>query len=543
MGIEGVSRDGATLHDYLRVLRRRKWIILTAIIVVPAVAVAMSMRQPALYQSTAEVLLTNKDISAGLTGVSGSSVFQTSERIAQTQANLATTPTVARRALASAGIDDMSPYQLLGSVSVQPRADADLLDFTVTSPIPARAVTLATAFAREFTIYKNELDTAGVRKTLAEASSQLDALETQGRTETTEYLSLQDKVQELRTLQALQASNSFLVQPARGAAQVQPRPFRAGVLGFLVGLVLGLGLAFLREALDTRVRTAEEVSEALDMTLLARLPTPPKRLASKDSLVMLEAPRSKEAEAFRMLRTNLEFTNLEHGARVIMVTSALESEGKSTTASNLALALARSGRHVALADLDLRRPYLDRFFDLNGRPGLTQVALGHVGLEEALTTIAITDPSDNSSRVREALGANGTNGHARVSGVLEVLPSGPIPPDAGEFVGTNAVSAIIQSLRDRADFVIVDAPPLLNVGDAMALSPKVDGIILVTRLKVLRRGTLKELHRLLANVRAKPLGFVVTGAEVEKGYGYGYGYGYGDYSRSSSPRTEQERVR
>ena len=543
MGIEGVSRDGATLHDYLRVLRRRKWIILTAIIVVPAVAVAMSMRQQALYQSTAEVLLTNKDISAGLTGVSGSSVFQTSERIAQTQADLATTPTVARRALASAGIDDMSAYQLLGSVSVQPRADADLLDFTVTSAIPARAVTLATAFAREFTIYKNELDTAGVRKTLAEASSQLDALENQGRTETTEYLSLQDKVQELRTLQALQASNSFLVQPARGAAQVQPRPFRAGVLGFLVGLVLGLGLAFLREALDTRVRTAEEVSEALDMTLLARLPTPPKRLASKDSLVMLEAPRSKEAEAFRMLRTNLEFTNLEHGARVIMVTSALESEGKSTTASNLALALARSGRHVALADLDLRRPYLDRFFDLNGRPGLTQVALGHVGLEEALTTIAITDPSDNSSRVREALGANGTNGHARVSGVLEVLPSGPIPPDAGEFVGTNAVSAIIQSLRDRADFVIVDAPPLLNVGDAMALSPKVDGIILVTRLKVLRRGTLKELHRLLANVRAKPLGFVVTGAEVEKGYGYGYGYGYGDYSRSSSPRTEQERVR
>ena len=165
-----------------------------------------------------------------------------------------------------------------------------------------------------------------------------------------------DKEQRLRTIQALQASNSFVVQPARGASQVQPRPFRAGLLGLLVGLVLGLGLAFLREALDTRVRTAEEVSEALDMTLLARLPTPPKRLTSKDSLVMLEAPRSKESEAFRMLRTNLEFTNLEHGARVIMVTSALESEGKSTTASNLALALARSGRHVALADLDLRRP-------------------------------------------------------------------------------------------------------------------------------------------------------------------------------------------
>ena len=114
MRIEGVSRDGATLHDYLRVLRRRKWIILTAVIVVPAVAVALSMRQQALYQSTAEVLLTNKDISAGLTGVSGSSVFQTSERIAQTQADLATTPTVARRAPkpALAGVCRFVPRQL-----------------------------------------------------------------------------------------------------------------------------------------------------------------------------------------------------------------------------------------------------------------------------------------------------------------------------------------------------------------------------------------------------------------------------------------------
>jgi receptor protein-tyrosine kinase len=428
-------------------------------------------------------------------------------------------------------------------VSVQPRPDADLLDFTVTSAIPARAEKLATAFAREFTIYKNQLDTAAVRKALAEVSSRVRTLENLGEKDSTLYASLLDKEQQLRTIEALQASNSFVVQPARGASQVQPRPFRSGLLGLLVGLVLGLGLAFVREALDTRVRTAEEVSEALDMTLLARLPTPPKRLTSKDSLVMLEAPRSKESEAFRMLRTNLEFTNLEHGARVIMVTSALESEGKSTTASNLALALARSGRHVALADLDLRRPYLDRFFDLKDRPGLTQVALGHVGLEEALATIAITDPSENSHGGAEAAAANGTNGHARVSGILEVLPSGPIPPDAGEFVGTHAVASIIQRLRDRADFVIVDAPPLLNVGDAMALSPKVDGIILVTRLKVLRRGTLKELHRLLANVPAQPLGFVVTGAEVEKGYGYGYGYGYGDYSRSSSPRTEQERVK
>src|SRR5205823_1128448 len=151
-----------------------------------------------------------------------------------------------------------------------------------------------------------------------------------------------------------------------------------------IGVLLGIGLALLWETLDTRVRSAEDVSSKLRAPLLGRLPTPSRRIRNSDSLVMIEEPEGVQAEAFRMLRTNLEFARLERDAKTVMISSAIEQEGKSTTIANLAIAVARSGQRVALVDLDLRRPYLDRFFHLEGRPGIAHVALGQVSLDQAL---------------------------------------------------------------------------------------------------------------------------------------------------------------
>jgi non-specific protein-tyrosine kinase len=249
---------------------------------------------------------------------------------------------------------------------------------------------------------------------------------------------------------------------------------------------------------------------------------------------MLEEPTGPQSEAFRMLRTNLEFVALDRDVKTIMVTSAVEQEGKSTTIANLAVALARAGQRVVLVDLDLRRPFVDKFFGIEG-PGVTQVALGHASLDEALVRVAITEPGveapiTNGNGVRKTVKANGNgNGNGRGSllhGVLNVLPSGPIPPDPGEFVGTQALGEILSELRERADIVLVDAPPALHVGDALRLSTRVDGILLVTRMKVVRRRTLGELARQIATVPTPVLGFVVTGAEGEEGYGSAGGYGY-----------------
>ena len=309
------------------------------------------------------------------------------------------------------------------------------------------------------------------------------------------------------------------------------------MLGVLLGLALGAALAFLWEALDTRLRSADDIADRLGLPLLARLPEPPRKLRSREELVMLREPHGVQAEAFRVLRTNLEFARLGRQARTIMITSAVEQEGKSTTVANLAVALARDGKRVVLVDLDLRRPYIARFFGIEDAWGLTHVALGRVTLDEAMTRMSIeTRPTaqrpkrlaDEAEAVRSN-GGGGGGGH----GALHVLGSGPIPPNPGEFVGTRELEAALAHLREQSDVVLIDAPPLLHVGDALTLSAKVDGLILVTRLGVVRKGMLDEVHRLLEAAPAEKLGFIVTDAEVEKGYGHGYGYGGAYYGRVS----------
>jgi Mrp family chromosome partitioning ATPase len=331
-------------------------------------------------------------------------------------------------------------------------------------------------------------------------------------------------------MEALQTSNASVVKRADSVVQTQPKTVRNAVLGLALGIFLGLALAFLWEALDTRVRSAEEISELLGgLPLLARVPAPDKKLRSTDSLVTLGNPHGVHAEAFRVLRTNLDFVRLDRHVQTIMITSALEQEGKSTTVANLAVALARAGPHVVLVDLDLRRPYIHRFFRIAG-PGVTEVVLGQARLEDALVSIAVGDRPRSFDLEHENGDGNGNgngNGNSRMRGLLEVLPAGPIPPDPGEFIATPSLESLLKALRDRGGILLIDAPPTLNLGDAGVLSSKVDGIVVATRMRVVRRHSLHELARQLATFPTPVLGFVVTDAGGETGYGYGSGYAYG----------------
>ena len=211
---------------------------------------------------------------------------------------------------------------------------------------------------------------------------------------------------------------------------MSPQPIRNGILGLLFGLAVGLGLAFLIDAFDTRVRSGEELAERLGVTLLGRLPEPPKRLRERNGLVMLDQPNSQHAEAFRMLRTNLELANIEQEAKVIAVASALPSEGKSTTIANLAIAIARGGNSVALVDLDLRKPMLSNFFNVPSPAGVTDVALGRVTLEEALLHVNVAAFLDEPDVVSDK----------RLE--LDVLLAGRTAPNPGEFVSSRRLATI-----------------------------------------------------------------------------------------------------
>jgi succinoglycan biosynthesis transport protein ExoP len=523
------ARQESTIRDYARLLLRRKWIVLATAVLVPALAVVFSLRQESLYSASAKVLLKQGNLAAVLAGVADYSYYVDPNRVAQTQIQLAETPAVAARVLKAAGITNGDPNALLGSVSITSDPNADILSFTVTNHDPALAERLANEYAREYTVLRRELDTHALNQALQDLSRRIRELQASGQTGYAK--ALLGRAEQLRTLKAVETENAVIARPADGAGQVQPRPKRYGILGLAFGVMLGFALAFIWDALDTRVRSAEEIAERLGVPLLARLPEPAKQLQRNDQLVMLENPTSVEAEAFRVLRTSLDFVNLERKARLIMITSALEKEGKSTTVANLAVAAARTGRRVALVDLDLRRPYLDRFFKLDGRPGLTNVVLGYATLEDATARVAIPEGE-------RAKGGEG-NGHSPVGGLLDVLPAGPLPPNIGEFVGTGEVSRILTELRQRYDLVLIDTPPILHVGDALTLASKVDALILIARLPAVRRPMLNELKRVLEHSAGAKLGFALAGAHLEEGYGYEYGYYYG----ARQGERSRERIR
>lgn len=505
-------RAEQSVADYLAVLRRRKWILLLAVVAAPAVAVALSVAQPKLYEASANILLTG-----ALTGAS--SPFSASAGAVQTQIEIASSPAVAARVLKSARVTDRSAGQLIAQAGFGSIGDSDVFRISVTDGDRELAVTLANVYARQYALYRNELGKSFITRSRKEIETRMAALEASGQQDSALYAALAVKTQDLLQAEALQTSSALLLRPATSAVQVQPRPTRNGVLGLAIGIVLGITLAFLLEAIDTRVRTARGVADLLGLPVLGRLTAPSRKLRRRRRLVMVDAPGSAQAEAIRMLGVNLDLQNVGGYYKLLLVTSATEGEGKSTTAANVAVALARTGRRVVLADLDLRRPSIERFFGLKGSPGLTDVARGIFRLESAIVRVPIGGPDGGAGP-----GASGHNGRSGQV-TLEVLPSGALPASPGEFVGTPAVCSILESLRDRADIVVIDAPPLLDVSDTLSLTTVVDGILLVARIGAARPPVLRQTRDVLESTPTATVGVVITGAERERDYWYGpYGY-------------------
>ena len=381
---------------------------------------------------------------------------------------------------------------------------------------PKSAAALATAYAEAFSQYRLELDTASLASARADLVKNLAELREQGATDSTLYRELARKAQELKTLELLQ-TKPRVVKDADDGLKVAPTPKRNAILGLGVGMLLGLAAAFLWEALDRRVRDEDEIQQMLGIPLLARLPAPRKE-TNRSRLAMLDGPSDADAEAVRRLRSNIEFANLDTNAKTIMVTSALAGEGKSVTIANLAVALARSGRSVVLVDLDLRRPTIASLFGLGPQPGLTDVAIERIALENALIPIRTNlqvEPVPLSGRsYRAGAGKPVSVSSAVPADGLWILPAGFLPANPGELVGTHAVATILASLRDQVDFVLVDTPPLLAVSDGMTLSRNVDALFVVARLGMVNRPTLRELARQLDSSAARKLGFVLAGADT-----------------------------
>jgi polysaccharide biosynthesis transport protein len=526
----------STLRDYIEVLQRRKVAFLLPLVLVPLVALLVSLRQPAVYEASAQVLISRQDLATQLEGLTDATTADPA-RTAQTHAQLARVPEVARRALEAAELD-RDPSDLLGASSVTPTPETDLLVFSVRDANADVAALLANAYAQEFTIYRRELESDVLEGARARVQNQMEALEARGDGDSAAYDSLLEKDQQLLTMEALQTERAVVVRVAAGATQIRPQPRRAASIGLVLGLVLGLALAFLYEALDSRVRSAQEVAARLRLPLLGRIPPPSRHVRKHKQLVMLSAPYSKEAEAFRILRSNVEFAldraapqqprsssrpASSRPARVLMVTSAQAGEDKSTTAANLAIAFAHAGQRTILADLNLRYALKESVFGIEGKPAVADVNSGDVGFDQAL--VRGSSPQENLLLPIADGMADDRLWCYRLSGTV----SNPADLDA-----IRGAPETLRNLSESADIVLVDAPPLLVDGDAVALTAHVDGIIVVTDL--IRAATLDELRRVLDVAPAAKLGFVLTGSKDVGGYhDGGYGPAAGDVTSPRHP--------
>jgi Mrp family chromosome partitioning ATPase len=522
---EAVSTDHAareqTIADYLVVVRRYKRLILAIALLVPIVAYVVSAQQAKVYRATSEVLLNRQDLGSTLTGIPTPSTLTDPVRYANTQAQLARVPDVVSAAVERAAIPGVDADKLTANSDAGADQDTDILTLGVNDGDPEAASSLATAYAEAFVAYKLKTETGSLASARREIQARLGELRKVGASDTDTYRQLVEQASNIRTLEYLQLPAS-VVRPALGAAQIAPTPKRNAILGLLLGLMLGLGAAFGLNAFDRRIRDADEVERELQIPLLAKLPTPGRKAAP----TILDRPPDEASEAVARLRTSFDFANTELGAKVVMVSSAGPREGKSTMITNLAIALARTGRHVVIVDLDLRRPSIGRLLYLPEGPGITDLASRDVDLIDALQPVGVTP-------LRARIPTIGVGDAAQ--GRLEVIGVGRRRVDPSVFVESAGLSDALARIRVHAEIVLVDAPPILATGDAIALTGKVDAVLLVSRLGTLTRPTLHELARILRRSPAPVLGFVATGAEVEEGYS---AYGVEGYYAEAPPQPE-----
>ncbi len=392
----------------------------------------------------------------------------------QSYVKTVSTPTVLQPVIDSLGLD-VTSAQLAGQISASTDINTVLITVSVSDKSPVQAAAIAQAVA----------------DSLIKAVENLERPKTEG----TSPVRL-----------------SVVTPAAAPTAPSAPNTKANLLIGLLLGLLLGIGTALLRATLDTRVRGEADVRRVTDVPVLGGISFD--QDATKKPLVTQVAPQSPRAESFRQLRTNLQFAHVSHSSKTVLITSSVPGEGKSTTATNLAISIAQSGQTVALVDADLRRPMVSEYLGLERGAGLTTALIGQADVEDLL----------------QPWGDEG----------LFILASGRIPPNPSELLGSPAMRELIRTLEDMFDAVIIDAPPLLPVTDAAVLAQHVGGVLLVIGSQKLRFGDLEKSLAALEMVKADVLGVVLNRLPA-KGPD-AYAYSYGSYGQDSKHWPESNEV-
>jgi receptor protein-tyrosine kinase len=463
------------LKDLLQAVRAGWYLLVIGVLVGVAGAGLFIWKSTPLYTSTTQLFVSTTGNAEDTSTQYQGNLF--SEQRVTSYVELLTGVQLAGRVIDQLGLEE-SPESLASTIVATSIPDTVLLDVSVTRTSPVEAQAIAVAVGEQFAGMVAELETPDGGDTSPV------------------------KV----TVTAL---------PQVPSAPAFPQPVKNVTLGALLGLLLGTAALLVRGRMDDTVKTPEDVAKLTQVGVVGALVEDPS--LQEHHVADDKDNYSETAEAYRQVRTNLQFIDVDNPAKTLIVTSSLPGEGKTTVAVNLALVLAQSGARVALIEADLRRPRVTRYLGMISGAGLSNVLSGAAEFDDLI--------------------------QPHGDGNLSVLAAGPMPPYPSEMLGSQSMRALMADLRERFDYVIVDAPPLLPVTDASVLAVAADGAVIVARHGVTTRAQLTQAASNLHRIEARLLGVILNRIPSKAAEGYGYGYSYSYAASAAEPMTAELRLR
>ncbi len=543
METQNFSED---IRRYIGLLWHWAWLLILATVLAGVSAYLVSSQMTEIYQASTSLLINE----APATKSTDYSSILTSERLTQTYSQMIVKQPVLQGVIDRLGLD-LTTAQLKGMITVQPVRDTQLIEVFVQDIDPERAALIANGLVVEFSDWVQELQTSRytasklsletqltdlnlqIEQTITQRANlssdsqdqgerdRLDALQAQYRQT---YAYLLQSYESVRLAEANSTSSVVQAEPAQSPkTPIKPRVMVNTALAAVVGLMLSIGIIFLVEALDDTLRSPEDVSRQLGLPVLGLIAR--YEMGGEGDPITAAQPRTPVAEAFRSLRTNIQFASVDKPVRRLLVTSPSPSDGKSTVAINLGIVLAQSERRVAIIDADLRRPKLHKLVRLSNRRGMSDLF------------------------VQPKVFLDGTLQKTEIPNLL-ALSSGSLPPNPSELLGSGKMVQILDQLSEQTDVIIIDTPPVLAVTDASVLSPHVDGIILVVKPGVTKLAACRQAVDQLRRVGANILGVVLNDVELKrsryyynyKGY-YAYYESYGEASDRNGKQPKKSKIK
>lgn len=496
----------ATADRITTILRRNARLLVLCVLLVPAIALTYSLIQDEKYTASATLLFRDPGLDEKLFGTPLFNQDDDPQRTAATNLQLVTQRQVAERTASELQDTGLTADEIESSVSVAPIGESDLIAVDAINGDPELSAQLANAFANNYIAFRRDADRAKIREAQDLVNGELEGMSAEEQL-SADGRQLERNARELEILASLQTGNAELVQAAQvPSSPSAPKTARNVILGLMLGLMLGAVLTLLREQLDRRLKDSAEAAAVFGLPVLATIPE--SRTISRMSRGEAMGPAGVESDAFRMLRTNLRYFNVDRPIRSIVVTSAAPQDGKTTVSWNLALAEARADKRVLYLEADLRRPSLGTQLGVIAKHGLSDVLADMVSIEKAVQ---------------------------KIQGI-DVLLAGSLPPNPAELIESERMSNLVRLGEEQYDRVIIDTPPAAVVSDAIPLLTMVSGVVIVVRIQHSRRDAADHLREQLTNLGAPVLGVVVNGAAAHGTAYYGpTGVGEAAGSRQYQP--------